>query len=84
MLGGTVGAVLLQTPSRVFLRALHALRYVLLPPGFPLEERIKRTISWAQLARPEGLLGLERMLGKEEDNIERLVAAVTKVREVFV
>ena len=67
VLGGTVGAVLLQTPSRVFLRALHALRYVLLPPGLPLEERIKRTIAWAELARHEGLLGLERMLGREKD-----------------
>ncbi len=65
--GGSVGAVLLQTPARVFGQALAQLRYVLLPPRFPMDERIKRTVSWGQLARHEGLLGLEKMLGRERD-----------------
>jgi len=69
--GGTVGAVLLQTPARVFIRALKALKLVLMPPAFPLEERIKRTVSWADTARHGGLLELERVLSKERDPFAR-------------
>ena len=67
VMGGTIGAVMLQTPARIFLSAVSALRYVLVPPRFPLEERVKRTVGWARLARHEGLLGLEKMVGKEKD-----------------
>ncbi len=65
--GGTIGAVMLQTPLRIFLLAMSSLRHVFMPPRFPLGDRIKRTVDWAQLARHEGLLGLEKILGKERD-----------------
>jgi len=65
--GGTVGAVLLQTPGKVFLRAMKSLRNVFLPPEYPRAERIKRTVSWAEAARQGGLLGLENMVGRERD-----------------
>ncbi len=65
--GGTVGAVLLQTPGQVFLRALKLLRHVFLPPEYPRADRIKRTVSWAEAARQGGLLGLENLVGRERD-----------------
>ncbi|HHI75694.1 MAG TPA: flagellar motor protein [Gammaproteobacteria bacterium] len=71
VLGGTVGAVLLQTPGRVFLRAVRSLGHVLVPPRLPFEERIKRLVSWAQMARHDGLLGLEKLLDKEKDPFVR-------------
>jgi len=71
VLGGTVGAVLLQTPGHTFVRALRSLRHILFPPRYPFEERIKRLVNWAQMARHEGLLGLERMLEKERDPFVR-------------
>ncbi len=71
VLGGTVGAVLLQTPGRVFLRAMRSLGHVLVPPRLPFEERIKRLVSWAQMARHDGLLGLEKLLDKEKDPFVR-------------
>ncbi len=71
VLGGTVGAVLLQTPAHVFLRALRATRHVLFPPRYPFDERIKRLVGWAQMARHEGLLGLEKILEKEHDPFVR-------------
>ncbi len=71
VLGGTVGAVLLQTPGHTFLRALRSLRHILFPPRYPFEERIKRLVSWARVARHEGLLGLEKALEKERDPFVR-------------
>ncbi|RMG35978.1 MAG: flagellar motor protein [Gammaproteobacteria bacterium] len=71
VLGGTVGAVLLQTPGRVFLQAMRQLKYLVVPPRHPFDERIKRMVTWAQLARHDGLLGLEKVLGKEKDPFAR-------------
>ncbi len=71
VLGGTVGAVLLQTPGRVFLQAMRQLKHLLMPPSHPFDERIKRLVAWAQLARHDGLLGLEKVLGKEKDPFVR-------------
>lgn len=67
VLGGTVGAVLLQTPGEVFARAIRSLRHVFRPPVFSRQERIRRTVSWAESARQGGLLGLENMLRRERD-----------------
>jgi chemotaxis protein MotA len=71
VLGGTLGAALLQTPLRVFFHALHSLKWVLLPPVVNMPEQIVKIVSWSTLARREGLLGLENMIDGEPDPFTR-------------
>lgn len=67
VLGGTVGAALLQTPLRVFLRAMRLLGGVFVPPRRPLSPAIGKIVGWSHTARKEGLLGLEEIAEGEPD-----------------
>ncbi|EAQ98425.1 flagellar motor protein [Congregibacter litoralis] len=69
VIGGTFGAVLIQTPLRDFRGALGRLRWVLLPPAFDREAVLGKTIEWSRIARRDGLLALEERVGKEPDNL---------------
>ncbi len=71
VIGGTFGAIMLQTPLRVFLHALKRLLWVFIPPKLALEELIEKIVSWSNLARKEGLLGLEAVAEAEEDPFVR-------------
>ena len=59
VVGGSIGATMLQSPLPVFVRAMAMLVWVIRPPQFQAEAQMKEIIKWAQLARREGLLGLE-------------------------
>lgn len=59
VLGGSLGAVMLQTPMESFVRAIRISRYVFLPPAFPIEGMLEQLVQWSNQARKEGLLGLE-------------------------
>ena len=65
--GGTIGAVMLQSPTRVFLRALRISTWVMVPPVQPVTDVIERIVAWSQVARKEGLLGLEGATEDESD-----------------
>ncbi len=67
VLGGTLGAVLLQTPLAVFRRALYLLRWVFWAPRLDLAAGINDVVGWSQTARREGLLGLETVAAGVED-----------------
>jgi len=67
VLGGTVGAVMLQSPLDTFVRALRIASWVVLPPTVPAQAAIERIVGWSQVARKEGLLGLESMAEEESD-----------------
>lgn len=69
--GGTVGAVMLQSPVPVFLRAMRIFVWLFKPPVPAVAETLERIINWCQVARKEGLLGLERMVESEEDRFTR-------------
>ncbi len=56
---GTIGAVLVQTPTAVFTRAVRMARWALYPPQRDIERVIGRLVDWAQIARKEGALALE-------------------------
>lgn len=60
VVGGTLGAVLLQTPLRDFLFALRRLRWIVLTPRFRREALLEEVLEWSRRARREGLLALER------------------------
>ncbi|MDH5479455.1 MAG: flagellar motor protein [Nitrosomonas sp.] len=59
VVGGTVGAVLLQSPIRVFVNGVKMGSWVFFPPVNSPEKLIAQIISWAHIARKEGLLALE-------------------------
>lgn len=71
VLGGSVGAILLQTPVAVFMRAMRLARFVFLPPQKPMQPLVKRLVAHSHLARREGLLALDKAVGGEVDPFVR-------------
>jgi chemotaxis protein MotA len=71
VLGGTLGAVLLQTPMQVFKRAMGIVGWMLFPPRIDLPGGVDRVVSWSLAARKEGLLGLEPIADSEPDPYAR-------------
>ena len=67
VLGGTIGAVMVQSPVPIFLRAMRITAWVFIPPAQPVTEAIQRIVGWSQVARKEGLLGLESLAEEESD-----------------
>lgn len=67
VIGGTLGAVMLQSPMMVFLRAIKMLWWMLSTPQYDNEGTIQKIIGWSNIARREGLLGLENLEDSEED-----------------
>jgi chemotaxis protein MotA len=65
--GGTVGAILLQTPVPVFLHALRLSGRVFMPSRIDMEVNIEKLVAWSNIARKEGLLGLEAIADEESD-----------------
>ncbi|MDD3652462.1 flagellar motor protein [Immundisolibacter sp.] len=65
--GGTIGAVLVQTPLPTFLRAMKMVGWVFMPPRLDFKAAIERMVEWGNVARREGLLGLEPMSESESD-----------------
>ena len=71
VVGGTTGAVLLQTSLPVFWRAMMIVRWVFVTPKIDLLSTIDKIIEWSQLSRREGLLALEDASETEEDLFSR-------------
>ncbi|KAB0550322.1 flagellar motor protein [Pseudomonas argentinensis] len=71
VLGGTLGAALLQTPVAVFKRAMSISRWIFMPPRIDLAGGIDRVVNWSMTARKEGLLGLEAVADGESDPYAR-------------
>jgi len=67
VLGGTLGAVMLQTPLKTFLRALKIVSWIFIPPKMSAEETLDKILGWNQVARKEGLVRLESIAQDEED-----------------
>ncbi|MEJ1297553.1 MAG: flagellar motor protein [Candidatus Sedimenticola sp. (ex Thyasira tokunagai)] len=65
--GGTIGAILLQTPMPLFIHALRQAGSVFVPPKHMIRPAIKKMVQWSNVARKEGLLGLETIAEKEPD-----------------
>jgi chemotaxis protein MotA len=71
VVGGTLGAVMLQSPLSTFKRALRLGRWIFKPPVRDGEAAIKRIVRWAYRARSEGMLGLEHELAATDDPFTR-------------
>ena len=71
VIGGTLGAAFIQTPLPVFKRALGLFRWVFFSPDMPLREGIGNIVNWSNIARKDGLLGLESIADMEPDPFAR-------------
>ena len=71
VVGGSIGATMLQSPLPVFVRAMAMLVWVVRPPQMGSEPQMREIIRWAQVARREGLLGLEGVVENVRDAYAR-------------
>ncbi len=71
VVGGSIGATMLQSPLPTFVRAMTMLVWVVRPPTIRAEAQMREIIKWAQLARREGLLGLEDVVESVRDAYAR-------------
>ena len=71
VLGGTLGAVMVQTPIATFVRAMKVARWVFVPLKLNPGEAAEKIVNWSNIARREGLLGLEAMAEEEDDPFAR-------------
>lgn len=69
VLGGTVGAVMMQTPSSVFIRAMKRIKTVFKPEEIPFKHEINKIVRWSHLVRKDGFLILEELAYKEQQPI---------------
>ena len=67
VIGGTLGAVMLQSPMPVFINGMRMGRWVFTPPELAPDQLIRRIMAWSQIARREGLLVLEGQMNAERD-----------------
>src|SRR5690606_10027715 len=67
VLGGTFGAVMVQTPAAVFRLALQRVAWVFVPPKVDNDQTIQTILTWSNTARREGLLALEALIEEQED-----------------
>lgn len=67
VVGGSLGAAMLQSPMPIFFRSLRMLRWIIFPPQVHAAEAIEKVVNWSNIARKEGLLGLEAVVEAEAD-----------------
>ena len=71
VLGGTMGAVMLQSPYATFVRGVKMVRWVWYPPVVDYQQLNKQIASWSQVSRREGLLALENVMNQLKDDFAR-------------
>lgn len=59
VVGGTLGAVMLQSPLQTFVGGMRMVRWIFTPPQLQPNDLIARIVNWSHMARKEGLLALE-------------------------
>ena len=71
VLGGTMGAVMLQSTPPVFVSGLRLLAWVLHPPPTDFRGLLTQILQWSAVARRGGLLSLERAIDDLPDPYTR-------------
>ncbi|RFC37493.1 MAG: chemotaxis protein MotA [Candidatus Nitrotoga sp. SPKER] len=88
--GGTLGAVMLQSPLNVFLAGIKMSRWVFVTPKLSPQKLIYQITSWSKQARTDGILTLEPQIARNSDlfvrkGLQLLVDghSAEKIREVL-
>jgi chemotaxis protein MotA len=88
--GGTLGAVMVQSPRKVFVTAMQMGRWAFVTPRLNSRETARLLTDWSVLARKEGILALESRIARVSDpflrkGLQLLVDGnnAEKIREVL-
>ena len=65
--GGTLAAVLVQTPLSIFLRGLKMLVWVFLPPKDDRSDQLRQITDWLRIARHQFVLALDPIAEQQTD-----------------
>ena len=65
--GGTLGAVMLQSPSDVFMRGIRMGRWVFFTPVVSPQKMARQITAWSNWARKDGILVLESQIAISRD-----------------
>ena len=71
VLGGTLGAVMLQSPMKIFLTGISMGRWAFSPPKSAPQKLIYQLSAWSNLARRDGVLKLEDQIDDLSDPFVR-------------
>jgi chemotaxis protein MotA len=71
VVGGTLGAVMLQSPIQVFIAGVKMAKWVFFPPVLAPMQLIQQVGQWSHIARKEGLLSLEAQIPSVTDPFMR-------------
>lgn len=69
VIGGTIGATLLQSSRTSVFYALKMLPWVIFPPQHKPKTLVTKILNLSKTARRDGLLGLENLISKESDGV---------------
>lgn len=69
--GGTLGAVLLQSPFHIFKRGVIMAKWAWVPPVIDQKRQIEQILNWSQVSRREGLLALEKFIPAIKDDFTK-------------
>lgn len=90
VLGGTLGAVMVQCPTKVFVTAIKMGRWAFVTPPISSRDSIRQLVNMSVLARREGILALEGRMNMVSDpflkkGIQLLVDGTSgeKIREIL-
>ena len=64
---GTIAAIMVHTAPAVFKRALKIASWVIRPPVADRKVLLEEIVEWSNLARRQGLLGLEALVEQQSD-----------------
>jgi len=65
--GGTLGAVMLQSPLNVFVEGVKMGRWVFVTPKLSPQKLIYQIVAWSRQARKDGMLVLEPQISRSSD-----------------
>lgn len=68
---GTIASICVQTPLPVMKHALRIFPWIFRPPVVSRKDLIRKMVEWSNIARKQGLLGLEALIPKEPDEFVR-------------
>jgi chemotaxis protein MotA len=71
VIGGTMGAVLLQSSLNTFFKGVRMLAWIFMPPKLDAPGMVEQLSRWSHLARKEGLLSLENQMDTLEEGFFR-------------
>jgi chemotaxis protein MotA len=90
VIGGTLGAVMLQSPPGIFITGIKMGGWVFVTPQLSQQKLVSQITNWSNLARKDGILALEAQLGVVRDpfmkkGLQLLVDghSAEKIREVL-